>query len=241
MLEQAGLKPAGLDIVPCALFRSFERSLRRQEDKEQTFVFIDIGGEYTTMVFGRSGQISFIKQIAIGGEQLNQNIAARLGVSVEEAAALRDKLRTETSFGPSALTSESGEGESAGQGQLDVSVRQNIIDSINSAAEELSREISLCFRYYTVTFRGKRIERAIFSGGQAYDNILLSSLRRQLTVEIEVAQPIRGFNISRSNGAGLDSDRRGFLCEWTVAVGLCLKLWKPFGSEAVRSVEYAGN
>jgi hypothetical protein len=32
-------------------------------------------------------------------------------------------------------------------------------------AEELAKEISLCFRYYTVTFRGKRVEKAIFTGG----------------------------------------------------------------------------
>jgi Tfp pilus assembly PilM family ATPase len=81
-------------------------------------------------------------------------------------------------------------------------------------------------RYYTVTFRGKRVERAIFAGGEAYENILLNVLRRQLTVEIEVAQPLRGFDLS-SEGAhvNFDSDRRGLLCEWAVAVGLGLKGW----------------
>src|SRR3989304_10090416 len=30
MLEKAGLRPIAIDTVPCALFRSFERSMRRQ-------------------------------------------------------------------------------------------------------------------------------------------------------------------------------------------------------------------
>jgi len=95
-----------------------------------------------------------------------------------------------------------------------------MVDAVGVVAEELAREISLCFRYYTVTFRGKRVERAVFTGGEAYENILLNVLRRQLTVEIEVAQPLKGFDMMNIN---FDSDRRGLLCEWAVAVGLSLK------------------
>ena len=43
MLEETELKPVAIDTVPCALFRSFERSLRRQEDRERTSVFVDVG------------------------------------------------------------------------------------------------------------------------------------------------------------------------------------------------------
>ncbi|MHC4239457.1 MAG: hypothetical protein ACYSUC_06840, partial [Planctomycetota bacterium] len=50
--------------------------------------------------------------------------------------------------------------------------------------------------------------------------ILLNVLRRQLAVEIEVAQPLRGFDMM---DLSFDSDRRGLLCEWAVAVGLGLK------------------
>ena len=225
MLEEAGLRPVAIDTVPCALFRIFERSLRRQEDRERTLVFVDVGSRWTVVVFGRGGEISFVKQIPIGGEKFNQEIATRLGIKTGEAQMLRDKLRTEkgvriSQSGPVAQASD-------GNGQiLDAATRQVIVDAISAVAEELAREISLCLRYYTVTFRGKRVERAIFTGGEAYENILLNVLRRQLTVEIEVAQPLRGFDLS-SEGAhvNFDSDRRGLLCEWAVAVGLSLKGW----------------
>jgi type IV pilus assembly protein PilM len=241
LLEEAGLRPVGIDTIPCALFRSFERSLQRQEDREHTAVFVDVGSRFTTVVFGRGQEISFVKQIPIGGENFNQEIAAKLGVSISEAEMLRGKLRMERTanagtgapgwVSPQSSTGRDNPGDPEGAkeslGALDTSTRQGMVDAIDAVAEELAREISLCFRYYTVTFRGKRVERAVFSGGEAYERILLNVLRRQLAVEIEVAQPLRGFDMMNVN---FDGDRRGLLCEWAVAVGLGLKGWNGSGS-----------
>ena len=92
MLEEACLRPVSIDTIPCALFRSFERSLRRQEDRERTVVFMDVGNQVTTVVFGRGGEISFVKQIPIGGQKFNEEVAAKLGVNVSEAEMLRKIL-----------------------------------------------------------------------------------------------------------------------------------------------------
>ncbi|GAH68580.1 unnamed protein product, partial [marine sediment metagenome] len=219
MLEEAQLRPVAIDTIPCALFRSFERSLRRQEDREHTVVFVDVGSRFTTVVFGRGGEISFVKQIPIGGEKFNREIAAKLGISINEAETLRGKLRMERA-GAEPYFQGTPAQNTANEGRLDASTRQVMVDAISAAAEELAREISLCFRYYTVTFRGKRVERAVFAGGEAYEGILLNVLRRQLAVEIEVAQPLKGFDMMNVN---FDSDKRGLLCEWAVAVGLSLK------------------
>lgn len=230
VIEEAGLRPVAIDLVPCALFRSFERLLKRQEDRERTAVFVDVGGRFTTVVFGHGRQISFVKQILIGGDNFNQEIAKKLGIGVGEAEMLRGKLRTELSTYAERGICASGQGPAGGQNleddnaseNLDTSTRQVMVDAISAVAEQLAREISLCFRYYTVTFRGKRIERAVFSGGEAYENILINILKRQLTVEIEIAQPLRGFDLTNLN---FGNDRRGLLCEWAVAVGLGLKGW----------------
>ena len=50
--------------------------------------------------------------------------------------------------------------------------------------------------------------------------IMLNVLQRQLTVEVDVAAPFRGFDMA---DVAFNSDRRAFLCEWAVAVGLALK------------------
>ncbi len=233
MLEQAGLRPVAIDTIPCALFRSFERSLRRQEDREHTVVFVDVGNQFTTVVFGRGGEISFVKQIPLGGEKFNEEIAAKLGIDISEAEMLRKALQMEKGLStPKPDLEEQATAEN--EQKLDASTRQAIVDVVSAVAEELTREISLCLRYYTVTFRGKRVGRAFFTGGGAYEYILLDVLKRQLAVEVEVAQPLKGFDMSSEN-LNFDSDRRGLLCEWTVAVGLSLK-----GSKGAESVNREG-
>jgi len=223
MLDEARLQPVAIDTVPCALFRGFERWQRREADKEHTIVFVDVGSHSTTVVFGRGGEISFVKQIPIGGHRFGRDVAEKLGISIGEAERLREKLRIER--GPSSGGSgPSGQAGGDTEDKLEASTRQVVVDAISSVAEELGKEISLCLRYFTVTFRGKRVEQAVLSGGEAYENILLNILRRQLTVEIEVAQPLRGFDLSSERESiNLAGDRRGLLCEWAVAVGLGLK------------------
>lgn len=223
MLEEMQLKPVAIDAVPCALFRSFERLRRREEDKEQTVVFVDVGSQFTTVVFGRGGEISFTKQIPIGGEKFNSEIASRLGVSIDEAEKLRGKLQMASSIKAETGTDMPKPGLPGQEDNtLDASTRQVMVDALGATAEELAKEISLCLRYYTVTFRGKLVERAVFSGGEAYERFLLDVLRRHLSVKIEVAQPLKGLDITNVN---FDNNRR-LLCEWAVAVGLSLKGWE---------------
>jgi type IV pilus assembly protein PilM len=246
MLTEVGLRPVAIDAVPCALFRGFERLMQRREDKEQTAVFVDVGSRSTTVVFGHVGEISFIKHIPIASERFDQEVAAKLGVDISGARMLRRTMWAErllTAGGRGLATAKAGGGgrmqrsqdgaqdsfgadlkgsrlfDGVGR-QLDASARQAVIDAVSAVAEELAKEISLCFRYYIVTFMGRRIERAVFAGGGAYEDILLNVLRRQLAVKIELAQPLRGFDLMNVDFGG---DRRGSLCEWAVAVGLSLK------------------
>ena len=89
-------------------------------------------------------------------------------------------------------------------------------------AEQLAGEVSLCLRYYTVTFRGKRVERAIVAGGGAYELVLRDALRRHLSVEVEIAEPLRGFDLCR---AALDDGCSSEQADLALAVGLSLKGW----------------
>jgi type IV pilus assembly protein PilM len=217
MLEEAGLTPVGIDTVPCALFRSLQRSLRRVADQEKANVFVEVGSSYTTMLIGKAGEIIFAKQIDIASDQINKQVASRLGIGIDDAIHLRSKLRSET---------ESQEIEPA--------TRQIVVDSMYSVIDELAREISLCFRYYSVTFRGQRPNQVVFAGGEAYEQTLINALKRHLGIDIEVTEPLRGFDLS---GVDFPADKRAMLCEWAVAAGLCLK-----GMDiAERAVNHARN
>ncbi len=202
--EDAGLVPISIDVVPCSLFRSFQASHRREEDQDLVSVFVEVGTKFTTVVIGRGREISFIKQIPIAGEQFNLEVAEKLNITCEEAGVLRGRLHSQDDEG------------------IDSATRQMVIDAMNNTIEQLAREVSLCFRYYAVTFRGERPEEAVFTGGEAYESTLLNALKRHLGIEIKIAQPLRGFDLSRTD---LKDGDHSELCEWAVAVGLSMKGW----------------
>ncbi len=203
LLEEAGLTPTAIDAAPCALFRTFERTMRRQADRERTIIFIDIGHRYTTVVFGRGGEICLVKPIAIGMAQFNDEVASALGLAAPEAESFRLRLQKDDS--------------------LDAATRRLVVDALNVTSEQLAGEVSLCLRYYTVTFRGKRVERAVVAGGGAYEQVLRDVLRRHLSVEVEVAEPLRGFEVDPEQIA--DAGPTG-CADLALAVGLSLKGWE---------------
>lgn len=202
LIDRSGLVLVSLDAIPCALFRSFEASHRRQEDRQLVSVFVDVGSLYTTVIIGRGAEVAFIKQIPIAGRQLNEDVAERLGIGINEAGLLRAKLR-------------GGHSDA-----VDPATCQAVIDAMSRTIEDLAREVSLCFRYYAVTFRGQRPEEMIFSGREAGEVTLLNALRRHLGVEIRLAQPLRGIDLSRVD---LNRAEQEELSEWAVAVGLSVK------------------
>jgi type IV pilus assembly protein PilM len=211
LLEAAGLTPTAIDAPPCALLRAFDWTMRRQADRERTIIFIDIGHRYTTVVFGRGGEICLVKQIALGLAQFNDEVASALGLAAPEAESFRLRLQKDDT--------------------LDAATRRLVIDALNATSEQLAGEVSLCLRYYTVTFRGKRVERAVVAGGGAYEQVLRDVLRRHLSVEVEVAEPLRGFELDREHIDG-GGGPNGF-ADLALAVGLSLKGWEsPWAASA---------
>ncbi len=206
MLETVGLKPEAIDLVPCALLRCFLRSLRRQEDKNQVSVFIDIGSTFTTVTVSAGQNITFIKKIPIAGMAFNTRVAEKLSVSNNQAALLRAKMRNSSS-----------------SDTVDASTAQDIKAAMGSSIDELAREISVCFRYYAVTFRGQKPEEAVLTGGEAQEPQLLDALNNQLDVNIKTAQPFRGIDTSRLY---FRVDNEHIHPEWSVPVGIAMKGWE---------------
>lgn len=202
LLERVGLKPAGIDAAPCALFRCFERVTRRQEDHERTIMFLDVGHRYATVVLGRAGEICFVKQILFGASRFAEDIAAKLSISVADADALRRTMPSSDS--------------------VDATTRRLVMDALHATSEQLVAEISLCLRYYTVTFRGKRVERAVMAGGGVHEEALVSVMKDHLAIETNIAEPLRGFDRG-SDGVMLEQSDSA--ADFALAVGLCLKGW----------------
>jgi len=152
------------------------------------------------VVFGRSGEICLAKQMPFGMARFDEEIASKLEVTAADAESLRLRLQRDESM-------EDG-------------TRHLVTDALLSAAEQLAKELSLCLRYHTVTFRGKRVERAVVAGGGVHEKVLLDVLQRHLSIAVEPAEPFRGLDMGeiRGNDEGSHSS-----ADLALAIGLSLK------------------
>jgi type IV pilus assembly protein PilM len=208
-LHRCGAVVDSIDVEACGIYRSHERFIRRREDEQEVNVLVDVGYRRTTVVIGRGRDISFIKPIEIGSFQIHEALSTKLGITLDEAKALRRRL-IESAPGP-ALSLDAVRKDA---------VRQAVFDGARSVMEQLGREIALCLRYYSVTFRGQRPAKLRVFGGEAADPLLLGVLNSSLSVPVEAGRPLYSVDTSRMES----TERMGFMSEWTLAFGLSLKL-----------------
>ncbi len=210
-MHAAGMRVESLDVEPCALFRCVERFVRRREDEQEVHVLVDIGHAGTQVVIGRGREISFMKIIEIGGSHLNDAVAKRLEIGQAEARDLRRRFIDQPR-------------EPGGPDSPDA-VRQAVCSAIRADCERLAREVALCLRYQSVTFRGWRPARVRMLGGESCDPMLQSAFASAMTIPVEVARPLAAIDCAPLPPA----IRRGF-GEWGVALGAALRtVTGPFG------------
>lgn len=209
-VHRCGAAVESVDIEAAALYRSQERFMRRREDELDVYVLVDIGQTRSQVVIGKGRDISFMKRIDISSQNFQEAVSRKLGITMDEARGLRRRLI------------EAAPGAGSPEQLKKDPVRQAVFDATRSTMEELGREIGLCLRYYSVTFRGQRPSKIKLLGGEAADPLLLGVLNASLGVPTEAGRPLFSVDTSRMEPA----DRMGFMTEWATAFGLSLKLTK---------------
>ena len=204
LAESCRLRLVALAAEPCAMFQWFEHQLRRKEDGEAVNVFVDVGASRTKVVISRGRDILFVKPVGMGGQQFSRAVSRKLDLSYEDAAMLRRQVFRD------------GLDESS---ELDESVQRAVYDAIRPELETLAREVSLCIRYFSVTFRGRRAEAMHLLGGEATP-LLASELSERLQMPIEPGDPLE-----RVEWGGEATCTREQLAgpEWAIALGLCVR------------------
>jgi type IV pilus assembly protein PilM len=203
-LHRCGVVIESLDVEPCALFRTVQRFIRRKEDENEVHVLVEVGLQRTQVVIGRGNEISFFKSIDIGGGQFDSAVAEKLGINLDEARALRRRM---------------SEGAEAPDNSKRDAVQQAVFDATRAGMETLGKEISLCLRYHSVTFRGQRPACLRLLGGEAADTQLQAVLNTMATLPVEIGKPLFSVDISRMSAM----ERIGCQSEWAMALGLGLK------------------
>jgi type IV pilus assembly protein PilM len=209
LLRGCRLRPAVLDITPCAVARSFVRYLRRAEDAQAVNVFLDVGWRGTAIVITRGAELTFLKVVDVGGEHLNGAVAKALSISKEEAGDLRIRIMR-----------GAGGRRATDAAPAPQDVQAAVGDAVRPLIERLARDAQMCLRYFAVTFRGQRPESLTFVGGEAHEPSLAKMVGEAVDVPCTIGHPLRGVGKVELVGG---RDRRTYQPAWSVACGLALR------------------
>lgn len=193
--EGAGLLPTAIDVEPAALLRCYRKQFRRDSDQNNRMMFINMGASTTTVVISRGSDAMFVKYIDVGGKNLDEAVARNLGMKQGEAVSLRR---------------HNGDRRAD---QRDPEIARSVAESTRPLLERLAGELSMCIRYYSVTFRGQPLSQMVIGGGEASDT-LAQWLSARLDIKCEVGDPLRSFQARPMPG------RPG---QWDIAAGLALR------------------
>ncbi len=209
LLSEMALEPVAIDAGPCALFRGFERFLLRGEDQDQVSFIVDIGAATTKVVVGHGSEIAFVKIIKLGSADILTAVSDGLGISIAEAVEIRRR---------------SDAYPNRQQDQVADAAKQQVAGELFNASRavlsELAREISMCFRYHGVMFRGYRPTRVRLTGGEAESKSTVEFLSKALALPVELGDPFRYTNTAEVE---LNSSRRKPAPSWAVSSGLALR------------------
>ncbi len=192
--EQAGLRAVAIDVEPNAVLRCYSRQFRRDNDQQRRVMFVAVGASNTAVVIARGMHPMFVKYLDLGGRHLDEAVCRRLKMTPADAAALRR---------------HDGDRPLA---QRDPEIARSIDEAVRPVLDKLAHELSLCLRYYSVTFRGQPLDQAVLGGGEATD-ALAQWLAARLDLPCAVGNPLRPFEQSLA----------GRVAQWDVAAGLALR------------------
>ena len=195
VISAAGLRAAVVDVDAFALENAFEISETVKPD--EVVALVNIGAAVTTLNVLRGGVSAFTRYSALGGNRHTEALQKSLGLSFEQAEALK--------------MGGSVEGH-------DFAEARSVLEMANG---ELAGEIGRSFEFYRSTVQGDAIHRVVLSGGCALLPGLSSYLSEALDLPVEIANPFRKITADPKK---FDPEYLAFTTpQMMVAVGLALR------------------
>ncbi|MBC24319.1 MAG: hypothetical protein CMJ32_10445 [Phycisphaerae bacterium] len=207
---QAGLTPVGLEPSFAASARALSRGFRRDADRNTVRAIVEVEHDCSTVMILQGSRIVFCKSLSLGGGRMDAAVQEHLKIDLETAAALR-RARLVVAAG------------SKDASNVDPTADRAAFDATRGILQELAREISLCLRYYGVTFRGTPPLGVILSGAEALEPHLDEAIAEATSLQVDHDDNIG--SLKRLYGSGI-SPRLGFGAghsSWSAAIGLALR------------------
>jgi Tfp pilus assembly PilM family ATPase len=237
------LQPVGMHSEFGAVLHTFDHVHKRDTDAAINTLYLDIGASTTSVTISHGKNLAFARVVNIGGTHLDEAVAKQLKCDLEEARARRmaaaEVVRTIPRTAPSPALVPAGGAEapkarsdSRGLQPLAAGFTHDLASQpatacapsnvdLSEPLESLTDEVLMCLRYHESQFPGKRVERAIFVGGEARHKGLCQAIARALRLPAQMADPLARIARTGSEpaiGIDLKQPQPG----WAVTLGLCI-------------------
>jgi len=197
-VTKAGLEPAMVDLNSFAVLRSLisDSGLGSVEAE----ALVDLGASVTNIVVHQGGVPRFVRILLMGGSDITDAVAERLGVPVDQAESLKQST-----------------GLAAVPGAGDNHPASRAIEQTGSALVE---EIRGSLDYYLSQSGAARVGRVVLSGGGSRLTGLAQRLSAATRLPVEVARPMGTLRLGKT---GLTDEQLAYV-EPMVAVPVGLAM-----------------
>jgi type IV pilus assembly protein PilM len=197
-VDKAGLTASMVDLTSFAVLRSQLRASGTFSLEGETLV--DIGASVTNIVVHQGGVPRFVRILLMGGADITDAVAERLGVDAQHAEALKQAA---------VLSPVPAQGS-----------RQPADRAIESTGAALVEEVRSSLDYYLAQPAAARLGRIVLSGGGSRLSGLSERLSSATRLPVEFAQPMSVLQLGRT---GLTAEQLAIVEPLaTVPVGLAL-------------------
>lgn len=194
-VQRAGLDPVSVDLTPFAVLRAVARP---GDLSVGTEALVDIGAQVTNVIIHTAGVPKFVRILLMGGQDISDSLAERMGITLGEAEALKQSV-----------------GLNPAVGDL-----QNAVRTISSTAQSLIDEIRGSLDYYSGSNPAAPVNQVTVSGGASQLPGLLQRLAESTNLPVRGADPL---DLLQIGSTGLSPEQLAMVRPLSaVPVGLAL-------------------
>jgi type IV pilus assembly protein PilM len=199
-VTRAGLKPTMVDLTPFAVLRSLGGGGGAMGLDTEAEAIVEVGADVTNIVVHRNGLPRFVRVLLLGGRDVTETMAERMGV--DQMTAEGTKLGMTLSPDPTHVDSHPAS------------------RALESSVAQWIDEVRQSLTFHVGQSGGDRIRRIVLTGGASQLAGLPQRLATATRLPVVVASPLSGLKLGRT---GLAPDQLAAVqARMAVPVGLAL-------------------
>jgi type IV pilus assembly protein PilM len=194
-LRKAGLEPTGISVIPFALQAAVRKFGRVRPD--ETVCLLDIGAEFTDMVFMKGERLDLARTITTAGNAVTE--AMTVAITTEDGQLALDAYDAENLKRKYGLPSE----DNSDRMPSGVMVKR-LATLQRPALERFVAEVNRSIDYYRREFGETKIDRLLICGGTSAMKGLREYIQSNLGTPTEMFDPFKEFGLYKKGTAPED-------------------------------------